>query len=309
MIETISSNRQIEAVQSEDSEKSDSFRYWAFISYSRNDAKCAQWLHRTLERYRIPRELVGRASRDTCVPRRIYPIFRDEEELPATSDLGATLRDALAASRYLIVICSQHSIRSKWVKEEIRYFSQLRGTETTLYIIAPGSPTADTTDSSEVEYFSDVLTQLTETVVKSEGHETEPLYVDIRPGKDIPRDAVLRLIAGMLDITYDTLKQRDKIWRKRRAILATVTSILILAVISILFTGMMQERQRVVTARLGEQRYQDVAQNLKEKWIGEGLVPSPLIDAVLMGDISAAKKALDEGGKLNKGWGRINSRL
>ena len=38
------------------------FRYRAFISYSHSDERWAQWLHRALETYRLPRHLVGREA-------------------------------------------------------------------------------------------------------------------------------------------------------------------------------------------------------------------------------------------------------
>jgi len=70
----------------------DSFKYRAFISYSHKDEAWATWLHRAIERYRVPRRLVGRTSRDGSVPRRLFPIFRDREELPTSADLE---RDSL----------------------------------------------------------------------------------------------------------------------------------------------------------------------------------------------------------------------
>ncbi len=50
----------------------------------------------------MPRDLVGRPGRDGAVPKK-RTCFRDRDELPLSSDLGATIEDALGASRYLIV--------------------------------------------------------------------------------------------------------------------------------------------------------------------------------------------------------------
>ncbi|MCH8034592.1 MAG: toll/interleukin-1 receptor domain-containing protein [Bacteroidetes bacterium] len=100
----------------------DGYRYWAFISYSSKDSKVARKLHKKLETYNIPRDLVGRPGRYEPVPRRLFPIFRDRDELPLSADLGASIEDALRASRYLIVLCSRNSATSRWVNEEIRYF-------------------------------------------------------------------------------------------------------------------------------------------------------------------------------------------
>ena len=34
--------------------------YWAFLSYSHRDAGWGSWLHRALESYRPPRQLIGK---------------------------------------------------------------------------------------------------------------------------------------------------------------------------------------------------------------------------------------------------------
>jgi eukaryotic-like serine/threonine-protein kinase len=34
-------------------------RYWAFISYSHADSKEAEWLHKSLEGFKVPPSLVG----------------------------------------------------------------------------------------------------------------------------------------------------------------------------------------------------------------------------------------------------------
>jgi hypothetical protein len=96
------------------------YKYWAFISYSFKDADVAKRLHKQMETYRMPRDLVGRPGRDGPVPKRLFPVFRDRDELPLASDLGSTIEDALRASRYLVVLCSPNSAKSHWVNEEIR---------------------------------------------------------------------------------------------------------------------------------------------------------------------------------------------
>src|SRR5438270_7821306 len=95
------------------------FKYWAFISYSHQDEAWAQWLHRALETYQVPRRLVGRVSSVGKVPRRLFPVFRDRDELPGAADLGDTIQNALIHTRYLVVICSPRSAVSRWVNEEV----------------------------------------------------------------------------------------------------------------------------------------------------------------------------------------------
>src|SRR5690349_13523496 len=105
--------------------RDEDYKFWAFISYSSRDAAVAKKLHRALETYRIPRDLRGRPGRDGVVPDKLFPIFRDRDELPLASDLGTTITDALRASRYLIVLCSPNSANSRWVDEEVRTFKKM----------------------------------------------------------------------------------------------------------------------------------------------------------------------------------------
>jgi hypothetical protein len=82
------------------------FKYRAFISYSHRDKATAEWLHKALENYRIPKELHGSAGRDGAVPKQLFPIFRDRDELSSSSALSLSIRQALDASAYLIVIAA-----------------------------------------------------------------------------------------------------------------------------------------------------------------------------------------------------------
>ena len=127
-------------------------RYWGFISYSSKDAKIAEKLHKALEGYRIPKSLVGRPSREgDGIPKRLFPIFRDRDELPLSADLGAEISGALDASRYLIVICSPRSANSRWVNEEIRYFKSIGREDRILAIIVSGEPNASDIPGREDE--------------------------------------------------------------------------------------------------------------------------------------------------------------
>ena len=74
------------------------WRYKAFISYSHRDELWATWLHKSLESYRPPKQLVGTQTARGPVPRRLNPVFRDREELASATDLGEHLNAALRDS-------------------------------------------------------------------------------------------------------------------------------------------------------------------------------------------------------------------
>jgi len=57
--------------------------------------------------YEIPSDLAGTTnSSGRVIPASLYPVFRDEEELPADADLTSNIRQALENSALLVVICS-----------------------------------------------------------------------------------------------------------------------------------------------------------------------------------------------------------
>ncbi|MBI3272853.1 MAG: TIR domain-containing protein [Planctomycetes bacterium] len=132
--------------------------YWSFISYSHQDKSWGRWLHRALESYRVPRRLVGRAGPYGPIPRRIYPVFRDREELPTATDLSAVIQDALTRSRSLVVVCSPHSARSRWVNAEIVAFARLGRSGRVLCLIVDGEPNAsDKPEQGLLECFPDAI--------------------------------------------------------------------------------------------------------------------------------------------------------
>jgi tetratricopeptide (TPR) repeat protein len=193
-------------------------RYWAFLSYSHADLRIALRLHRALESYVVPRRLVGRPTPAGQAPRRLRPIFRDLDEMGAGASLSGRLKAALDASACLIVICSPAAAASPWVNEEIRRFKAERGEERILSVIVGGEPFASERPGGEAqECFPPALRQR-----HADGERIEPIAADLRPGRrDTLRAAVLKLVAGVLDIELDELVQRDAQRRSRQLLALT----------------------------------------------------------------------------------------
>src|SRR3982751_6902290 len=101
-------------------------RYYAFLSYSHKDSELADWLHRELERFRVPHALAGKLTANGVVPRRLTPVFRDQQDLSAGGELADEIKAALAASQFLVVLCSPTSARSRWTNQEIESFKRTR---------------------------------------------------------------------------------------------------------------------------------------------------------------------------------------
>ena len=138
--------------QSEDPNSSRSRAYRAFISCcAGRDKAVASRLHRAVESYRVPAKLVGATTAVGQVPRRLTPVFRDRDELPASADLGGELSAALRSSMFLIVICTPASAKSHWVDQEVLQFKRLHGDGRVLAAIAGGMPYASDMPGREDE--------------------------------------------------------------------------------------------------------------------------------------------------------------
>ena len=199
--------------------------YFAFLSYSHADAGWGEWLHDALEKFRVPSSIAGRLTHQGVVPKRLTPIFRDRKELAASTDLGAEIREAITASRYLIVLCSPAAATSQWTNAEIDTFKRVRPDGSVLAVIVDGEPFASDVAGHEAE---ECLPPALRIHYDRRGRPTpkraEPLCTDLREDRDGKRLGLLKLVAGMLGVGLDDLVQRETVRRQRRlAILAAVS--------------------------------------------------------------------------------------
>jgi tetratricopeptide (TPR) repeat protein len=192
----------------------DRCKYPAFISYSHRDERWAVWLHKRIERYRVPKPLVGTPGRDGPIPAHIFPVFRDRDELASSSDLPSVLRDALAQSAHLIVLCSRAAAQSRWVNQEILEFKQLGRADRILPLIIDGKPHAATLG---LECFPTALCFQLDADGRLTDQPAEPIAADLRPEGDGKDNAALKVIAGVLGVPFNYLRQRELIAARRRA--------------------------------------------------------------------------------------------
>ena len=195
----------------------DTQRYCAFLSYSHTDTSHADWLHTAIERFAVPRGLIGRVTGMGEVPRTLAPIFRDRHELAASSDLGQTIRAALKQSRFLIVLCSPAAAQSRWVNEEILTFKKLHGDRRVLAAIVGGEPWASEIEGRErEECFPPALREKIDRKGQSTGKRAEPIAADLREARDGREAGKLKLVAGMLGLGLDDLVRREQQRRQKR---------------------------------------------------------------------------------------------
>ena len=174
----------------------------AFISYRHGDidSRAAQELQKQLEHFRAPKGI----SAERKPFKRCY---LDDGELSVGYDYAKQLREALKNSEWLIVVCSPGTKDSRWVNEEIDIFLEYHDRSRVLALLTGGEPEQSFPPRLlEETPAGDLL-----------------IAADCRGddggggGKNIRGDAFLRLAAPMLSTTFDGLKQRNRIYRLRRA--------------------------------------------------------------------------------------------
>ncbi|HEX9806333.1 MAG TPA: toll/interleukin-1 receptor domain-containing protein, partial [Alteraurantiacibacter sp.] len=221
--------------------------YRAFISYSHRDAAVARWLHARLETYRLPGE-IAQLMPAGGQKGRLGPIFRDREELPASQDLSASVRAALAASDVLVVLCSPEACASRWVTREIELFRELHPDRPILAAIVRGEP-------------GDAIP---ETLLQ----DGEPLAADLRKEGDGRRLGFLKVVAGIAGVPLDSLVQRDAQRKMRRVMavtLVTAAGALAMTIMTIVAIQSRNEaeRQRVEAEGLIEYMLSDLRTDLR----------------------------------------------
>jgi tetratricopeptide (TPR) repeat protein len=187
-------------------------RYSAFISYNHRDARWARWLHRSLETYGVPKRLWGRPAPFGTIAARLPPVFRDRDELASSADLAASVQQALGEAATLVVLCTPQSAKSRWVNAEVTAFIESGRGHRIMCIIFEGEPHSV---DPELECLPPALL--------AEG-APEPLAADARPQGDGRRMARLKVLAGILDVPFDELRQREAHRRQRRLLYLAAAS-------------------------------------------------------------------------------------
>jgi len=192
------------------------YKYCAFISYRHVEPDRAQamWLRRAVETFKVPKDLVAKGY-----PRKAGRVFRDEDELPASSDLGREILHALEQSEYLIVVCSPRVVTSIWCDAEVKEFRRLGRDDKIIALLIEGEP-HEAFLPSLCEIRKHVINKKGETVEEIE--DIEPLAADLRARagqsrretKDI---AKLRILSCLLGCDFDELRKRE-LKRKHRIV-------------------------------------------------------------------------------------------
>jgi hypothetical protein len=184
-------------------------RYAAFISYRHmpRDRRSALRIMSALETFRTPKPLVSQAY-----PARIAHLFRDEDEIPASTDLSDQIKQALARSENLIVVCSPDTPASRWVRREIELFQEMGKGDRIFPLLIAGEP--DEAFPQELRRRR-VWRDLPDGGREDAWDEIEPIAADVRPRKDEPRLDAERRRGQRRDLTARHRVQGSHVWRRR----------------------------------------------------------------------------------------------
>lgn len=209
---------------------------FAFISYSRNDSKTAHWLHKKLEKYPYPHDLV----KDEHKPlhrKYIRKVFIDVKDLKVTEEeFTVDIMRRLEEARYLIVICTSSSAKSSFVRKEIMYFLQTHNNRTDLILPV-------IVDSAD-EKIPDILSDLD--ILK----RNCPIYnSNLDENSEANLYCFYHVVSFLLKVEFTKLYNRYESYskRKRRFKVVLILLFFLLSVFSSLFLFISLDRQKELT--------------------------------------------------------------
>ena len=254
--------------------------YKAFISYRHLalDKEAAERIQKGIEHYIVPKEF-----RHLSGGKKLGKVFRDEDELPISSNLSDSITYALDHTEYLIVICTPDLPKSRWCAQEIRYFLETHDRNHIIAVLADGNPEESFSPYLLHEYDDEGnITADLEPLAANmagEGHKLDP--------KSFSKE-MMRIRAALLGVPFDSLWQRE---RRRRMVQIASGMAVIMAGLAV-FLGVtlnknaqirrQNEQIREQNAQISEQNTQILSQNeeINEKNISmQKQLSSMLVDA------------------------------
>ena len=224
--------------------------YRAFLSYSHEgDRAIARSLQHDLRRF-------GRAWYRPPA----FRIFRDDTELAAGSSLRSSIKDAIDASDYFVLLASPAAARSPWVRAEVAHRLAGRGSTGLLVVLTDGELVWDDAAGA---FDSGRSTALPAELLGA--FPDEPIWVDLRAARaqdglssPVVADRVADLAATLhgrpkAELVGEDLRQRRR-WRRLRtgAVALLTVFALVAAGASVLFLRQRDEARR--QAALAEAR-------------------------------------------------------
>lgn len=223
--------------------RTSSAQYDAFISYSHQQERpLAEALQSELQRF----------ARPWYLPRALR-VFRDTTNLAATPELWPSIVDALSRSEWFILMASPASAQSRWVPEEIKWWTENRTQDRMLIALADGEIAWDHPGG---DFDWSRTTALPPTVSRVFRHE--PFWIDLRSrprGLSDPEarpqlgDLVAEFAAPIRGVDKDTLVGEHLVLERRtkrilRTTVATLSALLVAVLAATVFAVLQRNEAR-----------------------------------------------------------------
>ena len=219
--------------------------YDAFISYAHEaDGVFAPAVQRGLQHLAKPWNR-----------RRAMEVFRDETSLAVSPGLWPTIRAALDASRWLVLLASPEAARSDWVGEEITHWVSQKGTDHLLVVVTDGSWVWDQA-SGDISPVSTASNPALRGVFPAEPKYLDMTWAQRNAGLTLRnarfRDQIATLAAAIREVPKEDIEGEDVRQQRRtrrivRAVIATLAVLLLLA--SVLGIVANTQRQKATQQR------------------------------------------------------------
>lgn len=206
------------------------YNKYAFISYQRGDSFYARLLSLRMSLYILPHERPNEFTNS----RRLTPVWRDREELTSGDELTPDINNAIDTAKYLIVFCSENSLKTAWVDKEVSRFLEKHDVNHVIPYVLP-------TKGKEIHY----VDSLAKAISEKQKEDEKYVFLDIRHEQEeleigllhrlIPwlfrlDKSYVRVIARTLDLNYSAVwnSYNKFIRRVIRTVLALLTVILMI---------------------------------------------------------------------------------
>jgi WD40 repeat protein len=275
------------------------YQYHAFISYARRpDSALAQRLRQSLRRVAAHWWERGQLR-----------VFLDKQSLPAGQALDDRLKDALDHSATLILLASESSAASPWVRREVRYFRGL-GRE----ILIANAGRIDGNDngirwSTVAADFDWDASPVLSDVMLGGAFTAEPAWEDLSKARwhpflhpGIVRDGAASLAASILGVAKESLLVREARRQRARVAVAVVAAAAVVATATVSLLA-----SSLATQESGQEKL-NTAQHLLDAATHSASVSQALLltaAAYRVAPGSVARDRLMEQAALNPGLRRV----
>lgn len=210
----------------------DNYKYLAFISYSHHDSKNVHELQKRIEKYKLPSRLAKQYNAGKRYIGENRLIYSTETSVNIRHNLWREeMEKNIDASKYLIIICTEHTRDSDYCLQERQYFRKHHCDENMICVLFDGDPEIVIPDDMKTFRPSGSNTVSSNAVTSA-----LPRYCNYNhPDKKMRKMEFEMLISKLLDCDYDIFADRIKEYQRKRLVTILLLIIFASAIASIYF--------------------------------------------------------------------------